>query len=543
MQNAITYLLSSFKHNPERFFQGYCFDKENFIFGQEGADIYFSETGREIALGEDGCYVSAKKTDSGYEIGSDYSGYKKILYFKDEKSGEWAVSNSLTRLIEHLSENLIKVTPNIELIMMMHIGISVFQQPITFNTIANEIKILPLNSILSIGSNILEVKKIDDPTFLDTDYSKMLTDFVTMWSSRIATLFSCKDFFIQQGLTGGLDSRAVFSLSNLAKEGQKVNADYRLVSNLTRGDDIDIKIAEKITSYYGYELNDKSPPTSYNPQKLDAQEKYLSWRETSLGLYHPIYFPGFEVDYRKVSIGGHGGENYRIFYAKSPKIYDYDSFIESLSKNLKDAKLKKNLVNSLYETLSTIKDFDKYGDEMDPLMLHYKHFRNRFHSGLFPQYRVTFSPLSSKYLAGIASKDNHQKIESSQILYDLISLTDQLLGIPYDDPNKYPSNENLSQLIEVNINVSPILGKIYAGDPCEKKDKPSPLKNHPIGYLREDFDKACKSQLVKKLWSADFIEKALHNLEQAEKFKKFKNATDAISVSTIIATGLFEDFD
>ena len=61
MQNNATYLLSSFEENSDEFFQGYCFDKEDFIFGQSGADEYLKATGKDISFGEDGCYVLAKK--------------------------------------------------------------------------------------------------------------------------------------------------------------------------------------------------------------------------------------------------------------------------------------------------------------------------------------------------------------------------------------------------------------------------------------------------------------------------------------------------
>ncbi|MGE6474985.1 hypothetical protein [Psychrobacter sp. NPDC078631] len=540
MQNELTYLLSSFKDNPERLFQGYCFDKENFVFGQEGADKYFEETGREIALGEDGCYVTAKRVDNGYEIGSDYSGYKKILYFSDEKTGSWAVSNSLTKIVEHLAENSIRVTPRIQSIMAMHIGISVFQQPVTFDTIANEIKILPLNSILKIGAKKLEIRKIHNLDFLETDYDNVLRNFVAMWSSRIATLLSCKDFFIQQGLTGGLDSRSVFSLSNIANKTQKVNADYRLISSLTRGDDIDIKIAGKITNHYGYELNDKSPPTIYNPKKLNAQEKYLIWKDTSLGLYHPIYFPIFESDYRKVSIGGHGGENHRIFYAKNPKIYDYDSFIASLSKSFKDTQLKNKFASDLNNTLSTMQEMDMHGSAIDPLILHYKHFRNRFHSGLFPQYRVVFSPLSSRYLTNISTGENSKKLENSQVLYDLINLTDGLLEIPFDNLKKFPTQKNLEQLTKITGNVPIKVGRVFSSNNLFKESVSLHTKKSPFIYLKEDFDKACDTELVKKLWGKDFINKASNSLDKAVKEGKFGHATDGINVSTIIATGLFE---
>lgn len=424
--------------------------------------------------------------------------------------------------------------------MIMSQGPSVVQQPITFNTIANEIKILPINTSLSIGENTLKIDKIDKIETQNTNYHDMLLSFVNIWLSRFLTLLSCKDIHIQQGLTGGIDSRALFSLSNYAYHNveKKNSADYRLVSSLTRGDDTDMRIAQMITNHYGYELNDKSS-TSYNSESLTNEEKYLGWKNICIGLYHPIYFPTTEIDFRRVTIGGQGGENHRIFYAKNSKIKVYNDFIKNLCHKVKDSDLKIDLAIDLYETLIQMQETDMCGDEIDPLILHYRHFRSRFHSGLFPQYRVSFTPLSSRYLNSIAIKENANKMQSSQILYDLINITDGLLDFPFDKSNKAPKDSNLDKLTTVSPNLKIESGTVYSGVKVYKEDKSLGSKKPLFKYLKEDFDKACNTEIVKKVWSKDLISEASETLDEAIRNKRFSHATEGVSISAIIATGLF----
>lgn len=542
MEDDTTYLLSSFKNNPDRLFQGYCFDRENLIFGQSGADSYFNKTGKEISFGEDGCYVLAKKIEGGYLIGSDSAGYKKILYFKCKKSGSWVVSNSLNLMVEHLAINSIIVTPNISSLLMMSIGLSVFQQPVTYSTIANEIKILPNNTLLTIGNNIFDVNKNDSIVDKNDSYRDMLISFSSIWISRFFTILSHKGMLVEQGLTGGLDSRAVFSLSNLAfyYNKQVLDADYRLITGLTRGDDTDLRVAQKITKHYGYQLNDKSD-SNYKEQPLDSREKYLDWKNICLGLYHPIYFPKTKIDYKKISIGGGGGENYRPFYGKNPKLNSYRDFVENIGNKIKELELRLDLTVDLYETLLKMQEVDIGGNEVDPLILHYKHFRTRFHSGLFPQYRVSFTPLSSKYLANIAVKKNTSKVETSQILYDLINLTDELISFDFDTINKKPNKDNLEYLTFINNELDIKKGSVFVGETITEKSNQSKSIKPVLQYLKEDFDKACTTDLVKKLWDNKFISKATSNLNEAIRKGKFNHAADGIPVSTIIATGMFKD--
>ncbi|MBE0444164.1 hypothetical protein [Psychrobacter sp. FME5] len=541
MTDSSTYLLSSFKNNPERLFQGYCFAKEDFIFGQSGADKYFEHTGKQISYGEDGCYVLAKKVEKGFLIGSDFSGFKKILYFYDKASSVWAVSNSLSLLINHLKEHSINVTPNVALLMMSTERLSFTQQPITFDTIANEIKILPVNTLLTIGGSCLKIEKINDIGSDTIDYRQILINFVNIWISRFSTLLSNDELFIRQGLTGGLDSRAVFSLSNLAYHqiDTKNTAEYRLACHVIKGCDKDIKVAEKITKYFGYKLNAKTrySDTIYH---LDAEEKYLTWKNLCLGVYQPIYFPSTKVDYRKISIGGGGGENHRTFYGNNPKTTTYNDSIRYLCSKLDNPEQMVDLAINLFETLSVMQDVDHCGDDIDALLLHYRHFRNRFHTGLFPQYQISFTPLSSRYLANIATKKNFEKVKSSQVLYDIINITDKLIDFPYDKVAKNPSSNTLSQLTKLREELSITTGTIYAENNSNEKVTSSKPIEKTLEYLKKDFDKACKSKLVQKLWSNSFINKASQDLDEAISRGRFNHASEGSSISLIIAAALFK---
>ncbi len=538
--NLESFLLSSFSLNPERMFQGYCFNKEDFIFGASGAEEYFEKTGKEISIGEDGCYVFSKKINSNYIIGSDSSGYKKILYYQNMDTGIWAVSNSLVILIKHLRENKVEITPNISSLILLSSVTAYGQQPASFKSIANEIEILPINTVLEIGPSTLKIESITSQEARKTKYQEVLIEFVSIWASRYATLLTCKDVLIEQGLTGGLDSRAIFSLANLCSERYKneIKADFRLQSALTRGKDDDLKVAQNIASYYKYELNNKEP-VSTKRKILSTEQQYLKWKNLCVGLYTPIYIPVNEIDFKKIAVGGQGGENFRAQYKRILKIDDSEDFIKILCQNINDGNYKIDLALDVYKSFLKIKEVDLINKEVDELTLHYVHFRTRFHAGLFPQYRTSFTPLSSKYLSEIMSNKNFDKLESSQIHYDLINITSDLLEIPYESKDKYPSLSNYSQLLSIRDQLSIKKGLIYVGTEFNEISKPNKSNNSVFEYMKDDLKNACESELVKKLWSSKYIEEANRSLDKAIEQGKFLHAYDGIPISVIIATGIF----
>lgn len=538
IKDPTVFLLSSFTKNTDSLFQGYCFIEEDFIFGEEGAENYLRTTGKYIPPNEDGCYVIANKVGNNYVIGADGAGYKKVLYYHNSQTGDWAVSNSINVIINHLRTKNIKLTPNLSALEMMAETRTITQQPLSFSTIANEIYILPINAILTIGKTTLKVTKHSSVYPEYESYESILIDFVNMWSSRYATLLSNPDILIEQGLTGGLDSRAIFSLSELAHQqvGENVRADFRLKSGLTRGSDVDLKVAQRIGSFYGRIINDASG-VNYKPKPLSNARRYEIWKNISLGLYKPIYMPGTEISYKKITIGGQGGENYRAQYGKIKNVNDYDDFIMLQCKKLSDSNLKVKLALDMCRAMITTKQYYPYGKDIDDLTLHYIQFRSRFHAGLFPQYRISFTPLSSKYLASIVTKNNYNKIKSSQILYDLMNLTEGLLDIPFDHDKKSPELSNIQQLMNIKSSISLKVGRIFIGDEASQDYQKS--EQSLFSYLKEDFERAKQTNIVQKIWSKDFIDEATKTMDKAVVNNKLGHATEGIPISSIIAAGLF----
>lgn len=542
MTNSTTYLFSSFIDNPAFFFQGYCFVGIDYVYGLDGASAYVKQNGKALGFGEDGCYILAKKQGDDYVFGSDHSGYKKIFYYRDEISGAWVVSNSLNLMVVHLKENSIEVTPNFAQLVALSRSPTPTQQPTSFNTIVNEIKLLPLNTFLVIGKHTLSVEKHKNFNISNMNYDELLIDFIETWSSRLATLLNNNNLIIEQALTGGVDSRSVFSLTQLAKRrlNNQITADHFLNCGLTRGDTRDIDVAEKISAHYNYPLNPKRD--SYKGRvKLNNLERYNEWKNVCLGTYAPIYFPSLLVSPLHTSIGGGGGENHRPFYADYLKSHDYNQLISSVCKGISDPIFKMSINHSMLATFTHLASINEIGkDEL--LNAHYKNFRNRFHIGLFPQYRVTFTPLSSKLLDKLAAAGNMDKIRSSQILYDLMSLVEGLIDFAFDDIKKSPDKNQMKSLICLNKDFNIELGSCYIDNTIA--DYANSTKNQiagasPLMCLKQDFDLACKSQIAKTLWGEDYIKGAKDMMDVAMEKGKLPYAADGRSISVIIATGLF----
>lgn len=542
MTNNTTYLFSNFIDNPAFFFQGYCFVGRDYVYGLEGASDYVKQSEKALGFGEDGCYILAKKQGDNYVFGSDHSGYKKIFYYKDEISGAWVVSNSLNLMVVHLKENSIEVTPNFAQLVALSKSPTPTQQPTSFNTIVNEIKLLPLNTFLVIGKNTLSIENHKSFNASTMNYDELLRDFIETWSSRLSTLLNNKNLIIEQALTGGVDSRSVFSLTQLAKKSlnNKITADHFLNCGLTRGDTRDIDVAEKISTHYGYPLNPKRD--NYKGRvKLNNLERYNEWKNVCLGTYAPIYFPSLLVSPLHTSIGGGGGENHRPFYADYLKSHDYKQLISSVCKGISDPIFKMSINNAMLATFAHLTSINQISaDEL--LNAHYKNFRNRFHIGLFPQYRVTFTPLSSKLLDKLAAAGNMDKIRSSQILYDLMSLVEGLIDFAFDDIKKSPDSNQLKGLTNLNKNFDIKLGNCYIDNAVDyvRSAQNQSTGESPLMRLKQDFDLACKSQTVKTLWGENYIKDAKAVMEVAIENGKLPYAADGRSISVIVATGLFE---
>ncbi|MGP4971190.1 MULTISPECIES: hypothetical protein [Psychrobacter] len=531
------YLFSSFTENPEFLFDGYCFIGSDFIFGNLGAEKYICDNNVKIKGGEDGCYVIAYREKDKFIFASDHGGYKKILYYYNPLSKVWAVSNSLHILINHLKSFGINITLNLSQLYFHSSAKGVAaQQPVSFNTIANNIFLLPTNTTLVIDSFGLEIKINKANNYKEFSYKHMLSNYIAIWTARFQTIFSEPTLVISQALTGGIDSRAVFSLTSLARKNLDASdkAQHSFNCGKIRGDSKDLEVAEKIAQHYNYKLNNNimKNKRSY----LNGEETYNRWKNLSLGLYFPIYFESRKTNPLHINISGGGGEKYRHYYRQNRE----DTFRKFAKRNLSQIDNISSQLEIEGEMLNAM-DYLANNSTNDPLQLHYTEFRNRLHSGFFSQFIVDISPLNSYLLSDIAN-NFHDKVSSSQILYDLINLEPDVLYFDFDKEEKKPKYCNISELTTFNeFDEVMEKGKLYLDQNFEKTNNSAINKNDNtyIYFLEKDIEKALSKNTIHHIWSKEFIKNVEIKISNLSSDGGLSHAIEGIPISSLIASSVF----
>lgn len=521
------FLFSSKINNPEYFFQGYCFVGADYIFGLSGAKYFQKERSRQIKGGEDGCYVIAKKENSHYVFSTDFSGNKKLFYYWS--TDIWVVSNSIFLIAEHLKENNIVITADYSQLAAIGVHRSdVFNQLYSVNTFIKGVKLLPTNSTLIISSSGYAVEKnLEKHPF--KSYQEGLSVFIGTWVARLAGLLK-SGIEVQSDLTGGADSRTVFTILREAAElciGRENPPLFR--SGLASNNIKDLEIAQKIGEIYGFNINEKTTPVL---NKFSGEESYQSWKNLCLGVYHPIYFPSCAPQPYKVRLGGAGAENHRPFY----KDLDPKAWINNNISKITPSWLSYNVGTEMSAELERM--INK-GTNIDPLILHYREYRNRMHSGRTPQYVVLFNPLGSKILESVSEVAGSNRLKLGQINYDIMAtLLPNIMDIPFDNNLKSLNEKRKENLLVLHewFDVEP--GRVYID--FEESNKAEEKTNSAIELLNEDYQKSKNNKFVRDFFGIDFIKKTDIVINETIINKKFSHAVEGQPIAAIIAGSLFE---
>lgn len=525
-----TFIFSTVLKNPDHYFQGYCFHAANYIYGDIGAAEYREETGRIIGQGEDGCYVSIHKEGKRFIVSNDFSGFKKVFYFW--RPGFWVVSNSISLLVKHLNDFGVSVSPNFSQLAAMAIGknSSFLNQLTSYTTIANGVYLVPLGHTLSIGNDGVSLINSQIIDRKET-YKDALHHFLNLWVSRFETLLS-KNILIKSDLTGGLDSRAVFSILQKARQRLGVSkATIGINCGASRTSTADREVAAAICKSQSMVLNERLPPS---PGKFNGYQSYQSWRQLCLGVYYPIYFPMSHPVSDRISFSGGGGENHRPFY----KWKDVQEFIKNCGNKIEPSWLRTQFKAELREIFRELGEVAGSADR--PELLHYRNFRNRLHTGRTPQSTVVFAPLASRYLEQASEVAGAEKMSVGQLNYDIIfSSCPELLDMPFDLPKKTPSSAIRQALIDVEIdsaaNPGGVYGVGYSSDLSTDKGK----AGRAIDFLKSEFEACLNYDFVQSFLGTKYIADAESIMTEAAKNGGFQHAIEGQPVAAVLAAGLF----
>lgn len=529
--SGVTFLFSSSTGLPDQFLQGYVFDDADYVFGS-GADDLHAATGRRIAPGGDGCYVTVSRLGDGHVVGVDGSGLKKIFYYSDGPT--WCFSNSLTRLAEHLTAHGVRLSVSFPQLMGVKVRHGITAQQSTYQTFFNEVRLLPTRNFLHVDAAGLHVRTLPRPE--PVDYPTALRGYLTSWTRRCATLLSTAGTQLTSDLTGGVDSRSIFALLHRTTEllDEPVSR-VRFRSSTGEHWAGDLVAAGRIAHRYGFRLNPPETVTSFlgrtkeTGRKLTGPERYTGWRDLCLGNYLSIYFPGRALDPWSPRFHGGGGGNHRPFYSPG----EPEAFLAQFD-NVKPTYLRAAWQAAMRECFDTLR-----ADEptVDPMVVHYREFRNRFHAGRDPQYGVVLAPLSSNPIKALSHHPD--KVATRQIYFDVMeSLLPGLLDLPYDDPKKAPSAQNHRDLTVVDVRLGEP-GRVWIGaDAAEAA--PDGAGTSPFELLAEDLERSVRPLVVDFL-GEKVVTTAREVVDAARRTGKLAHANDARDVTRLLTVGFALD--
>ena len=282
-----------------------------------------------------------------------------------------------------------------------------------------------------------------------------------IWGSRYLTILSNENIALHQDLTGGLDSRSIFSFivkdMGLIADSLKTG---RLKINSEPAKTKDFEIAQRLLNLFDIDVNSRINK-KYMVDKVSSEEAYATWKYFNVGRYSPIIFPIYNFNPSVIELGGEGGEDNRNFYGKQPdgSFEEFHTYINKYKHYFSTEERYAQWLGQVKESLSVLKE----DSELDPSILHYKEFRSNAHTSKNPKSRFKFGVLGSKYFDSISQLSSVEKTKTGQVLYDLIySNCNRLLYIPFDEEKKGMSDENISKLTSIDNSFSLRSGKIYS---------------------------------------------------------------------------------
>lgn len=472
-----------------------------------------------MAPGEDGAYVVTRPTDAGIELGTDYSGLQKLYYFTDHRA--WCISNSVSRLAEHLREHDVRLKVNFAQLQALNAGKTLTAQLSSFETPLHGVRLVPSMCTLVVSEGGLSLRPLPSPE--PVSYDQALTEFLTIWRARITTLLRDPRASVTADLTGGVDSRAVFALLQSSANSSSSQAKFDLLSHTSERWSADLRSARTVARRYGTDLNLGLAPS---PRRAGGVSRYQVWRELSLGTYLPIYFHRHEASPFRIHFHGGGGENHRPFYPRT----SIDEFFAEL----------KDMPPHFYrswraDTREAIDFLVRNSIGVDPLILHYREFRNRLHSGRAPQYATVIAPLSSKYLDRASA--HRRAVAGHQINFDIMeNLLPGLAALPYDTDKKRPGAEQYANMTRVRLADAVQYGNMFAaGTALEVPAGGSPVS--ALDLLAADLAQG-STAAVRDFVGDPLLERARGVLNAARRKGTFEHASHAKELSYALAVSM-----
>jgi hypothetical protein len=234
-----------------------------------------------------------------------------------------------------------------------------------------------------------------------------------------------------------------------------------------------------------------------------------------------------------IFLDGCGGESQRPFYPEMP----LEAFVDSQAKFIPDGNDYRALKASILADVNMLSS----GQEktIHPLVIHYRHFRDRCHGGRTSQFHYTSSPLSSALLRKAFPLCPKEKSDRAQVLVDIVMNGDRELAMmDYDKPEKRPDERNLADVIDASgaIASAELDGRVFqsglpASEPAE------PRKTDLLGMLRDDVRRHRQTVARSGYLPRGYVERGVEGIEAASAKGNFRDPAEAIPSVHITLAG------
>lgn len=259
-----------------------------------------------------GSYIIVQRNNDVINIITDDISSLYIFYYISDDF--YAVSNSFYRMAEILKSKNKVMTLN-KLFIHQYIDSPLHTHSL-YNTLINEIKILPIFTDIVLSKNQISfIKKDIDIHCIDIDSEQgqdIINKWINKWSDIIYSLHK-SDIPIRIDLSGGFDSRIIFAL---AKYGgvdfnkDTVNIYSKIATNIGLKNHLedDYEIATLISERLNFQLNKN--PKIFNTEyiKYSSNNQYFILKNLFMGFHKEGYLCTCRYNTPHIHIGGINGE-------------------------------------------------------------------------------------------------------------------------------------------------------------------------------------------------------------------------------------------
>lgn len=391
-----------------------------------------------------GCYIYVEKKDNEVCINQDELSSLYIYYYN--KNGYWAVSNSFYELCKLLIEKGKKLTiRNIYIDQYIQQSLQVHSRT---KSMVDEISIMECFSEMYLTKNNITIKQskfeFNTVELLSKEGIDIIDEWIDKWASIMKAMYNSK-INMQIDLSGGFDSRAIFTLShyagiNLMSDNinvfSKVGKSVGMVKHL----DNDYQIAEQISKRLGFKLNAQFKKNISKTMGNKGETQYEIMRNLFMFTHKEGYLCTGVRETPSVKFGGINGELVRRKF----------NWITDVKKHNNDPfRMSQDVIDEQNKDIEELKNRYKTKEEIFMKITLETYAKSHFGSSMYNNFIAnifSISPFNDKNLLKLKVKDGiNPNIIFAIIIY---RTTPEIFDIGFTS-NRYFDNEVKKLTVEL----------------------------------------------------------------------------------------------